>query len=45
MLITDKKKLKGMSKDQIREQEDKVIRQVIEKKMDIRGVYAKPTYR
>lgn len=45
MLITDKKKLKGMSKDQIKEQEEKIIRQVIEQKMDIRGVYAKPTYR
>ncbi|XP_042227131.1 dnaJ homolog subfamily C member 25 homolog [Homarus americanus] len=45
LLITDKKKLKGMSKEQIKEREEKIIRQVIERKMDIRGVYAKPTYK
>ncbi|KAK8752986.1 hypothetical protein OTU49_001818, partial [Cherax quadricarinatus] len=45
LLVTDKKKLKGMSKEQIKEQEEKIIRQVIERKMDIRGVYAKPTYK
>lgn len=45
LLVTDKKKLRGMTKDQIKEQEKQVIRQVIERKMDIRGVYAKPTYK
>lgn len=45
LLVTDKKRLKGMSKEQIKEQEEKVIRKVIESKMDIRGVYAKPTYK
>ncbi|MCL4128184.1 UNVERIFIED_CONTAM: hypothetical protein GTU68_031905 [Idotea baltica] len=41
----DKKKVKGMSKEQVKEQEEKVIRKIIESKMDIRGVYAKPTYK
>ncbi|XP_071517357.1 dnaJ homolog subfamily C member 25 homolog [Panulirus ornatus] len=45
LLVTDKKKLKGMSKEQIKEQEERIIREVIERKMDIRGVYAKPTYK
>lgn len=45
LLVTDKKKLRGMTKDQIKVQEEQIIRQVIEKKMDIRGVYAKPTYK
>lgn len=43
--MTDKKKLRGMSKEQIKEQEERIIREVIERKMDIRGVYAKPTYK
>ena len=45
LLNTDKKKHRTMTKDQIKEEEEKVIRQVIESKMDIRGVYAKPTYK
>ena len=45
LLTVDKKKLKGLSKEQIKEREEKVIRQIIESKMDIRGVYAKPTYK
>ncbi|KAK4320241.1 hypothetical protein Pmani_008892 [Petrolisthes manimaculis] len=45
LLVTDKKKLRGMTKDEIKEQEEQVILHVIERKMDIRGVYAKPTYR
>lgn len=45
LLITDKKKLRGLTKEQIKEQEEKVIREVIERKMEIRGVYAKPTYK
>ena len=34
--------LTGKSKDQIKEEEEKIIRQVVEEKMDIRGGYAKP---
>ncbi|XP_076031525.1 dnaJ homolog subfamily C member 25 homolog [Oratosquilla oratoria] len=44
-LLSDKKKNRGMSKEQVKEHEEKIIRQVIENKMDIRGVYAKPTYK
>ena len=42
MLKVDKKANKGKSKDQIKEEEEKIIRQVVEEKMDIRGGYAKP---
>uniref|UniRef100_A0A2P2HXE7 DnaJ homolog subfamily C member 25 homolog n=1 Tax=Hirondellea gigas TaxID=1518452 RepID=A0A2P2HXE7_9CRUS len=41
--VADKKKLKGMTKQQAKEEEERIIRKVIEDKMDIRGVYAKPT--
>jgi len=41
---TDKKKMRGVSKQQQREDEEKIIRKVVEENMDIRGVYAKPTY-
>ena len=42
-LLNDNKKAnKGKSKDQIKEEEEKVIRQIVENKMDIRGGYAKP---
>ena len=44
LLSSDKKKNKNMTKEQVKEEEEKIIRQVIESKMDIRGVYAKPTY-
>lgn len=40
---TDKKRHKGMTKQQIKAEEEQIIRKVIEDKMDIRGVYAKPT--
>lgn len=39
-----KKKQRGMTKEEIRHKEETIIREVIESKMDIRGVYAKPTY-
>lgn len=42
MLKRDKKADKGKSKEQIKEEEEKIIRQVVEEKMDIRGGYAKP---
>merc|ERR1712008_208347 len=40
----NKKKQRGMTKEEIRQKEEAIIREVIESKMDIRGVYAKPTY-
>lgn len=39
----DKKKNRTLTKQQIKDNEDAIIRKVIEDKMDIRGVYAKPT--
>lgn len=42
LLKKDKKADKGKSKEQIREEEERVLRQIIENKMDIRGGYAKP---
>ena len=45
LISGDKKKQRGKTKEEIKESEEKAIRYVIEKKMDIRGVYAKPTYR
>ena len=42
MLKMDKKANKGKSKEQIKEEEEKIIRKVVEEKMDIRGGYAKP---
>ena len=42
MLKFDKKAQKGKSKEQIKEEEEKIIRKVVEEKMDIRGGYAKP---
>jgi len=44
MLIRDKKSDKGKTKEQIKQEEEKIIRNVIEEKMDIRGGYAKPSY-
>jgi DnaJ homolog subfamily C member 25 len=40
---TDKKSTKRMTKAQIKEEEEAVIRQVLENNMDIRGGYAKPS--
>ncbi|XP_065352035.1 dnaJ homolog subfamily C member 25 homolog [Cloeon dipterum] len=39
---TDKKSIRKMSKAQIKEEEEAVIRSVLESNMDIRGGYAKP---
>jgi len=39
----DKRKNRSKSKQQLKEQEDTIIRDIIQDKMDIRGVYAKPT--
>lgn len=46
LLLSDKeakKKNRGRSKDDIRADEEKILRKVIEEKMDIRGGYAKPS--
>jgi len=46
LLLSDKeakKKNRGRSKDEIRADEEKILRKVIEEKMDIRGGYAKPS--
>ena len=42
MLNDNKKANKGKSKEQIKEEEERVIRGIVENKMDIRGGYAKP---
>jgi len=42
LFITDKKAAKKMTKAQIKEEEENVIRQILENNMDIRGGYAKP---
>lgn len=42
MLKRDKKLDKGKSKEQIKGEEEKVIRSIVEEKMDIQGGYAKP---
>ncbi|OQV18617.1 DnaJ-like protein subfamily C member 25 [Hypsibius exemplaris] len=41
----DVKKRKGRSKEEIKEEEDAAVRLILESKMDIKGGYAKPTYR
>jgi DnaJ family protein C protein 25 len=38
----DKKANKGKSKEQLKEEEERILRNVVEEKMDIRGGYAKP---
>lgn len=42
LFITNKKVAKKMTKAQIKEEEEAVIRQILENNMDIRGGYAKP---
>lgn len=42
MLKRDKKQDKGKTKEQIKDEEEKVIRSIVEEKMDISGGYAKP---
>jgi len=41
----NKKKNKFKTKDEIREEEERILRNIIEEKMDIRGGYSKPSYR
>ncbi|KAF5275873.1 hypothetical protein FQR65_LT04112 [Abscondita terminalis] len=38
------RKVKGKSKSEVKEEQEAIIRMVIEEKMDIKGAYAKPTY-
>ncbi|KAI1280297.1 DnaJ -like protein [Halotydeus destructor] len=45
LLSTDKKKNKGKSRDDVRLEEEAILRKIIEDKMDIKGSYEKPTYR
>ncbi|CAG0924288.1 unnamed protein product, partial [Notodromas monacha] len=40
-----KKERKNVSKDDLKREEDEAIRKIIEEKMDIRGGYAKPTWK
>ena len=42
MLKRDKKLDRGKTKEQIKEEDEKVIRSIVEEKMDIQGGYAKP---
>lgn len=44
LLKKDKKADRGKSKEQIKEEEEKILRKVIEDKMDIQGGYAKPKW-
>jgi len=45
LLKKDKKVDRGKSKEELKEEEENVIRSIIADKMDIRGGYAKPTWR
>jgi len=45
LLKRDKKSERGKSKEEIKLEEEKILRSVIEEKMDIQGGYAKPSYR
>jgi len=45
LLKKDKKADRGKSREEIKEEEENVIRNVIMDKMDIRGAYAKPTWK
>ena len=42
-LLDNIKKMKKRNKEDIRAEEDRIIRTVLESKMDIRGGYARPT--
>lgn len=46
-LINDanKKRVRGKSKEEIKNEEEAIIRKIVEEKMDIKGGFAKPTYR
>lgn len=41
----NRKKFKGKTKEEIKAEEESILRKIIEDKMDIRGAYSKPTYR
>ena len=41
----DKKKQRGKTREEIKDEEDAAVRQILESKMDIKGGYGKPTYR
>lgn len=41
----DKKRNKHKTKEQIKEEEEGIIRKIVEEKMDIRGGYSKPSYK
>lgn len=41
----NKRKNRFKSKEQIKEEEESILRKIIEEKMDIRGAYSKPSYR
>jgi len=43
LFTTDKKSSRKMTKAQIKEEEEAVIRKILENNMDIRGGYAKPS--
>lgn len=45
LLTQDKKKNRGKSKEEVREEEESILRQIIEDKMDIKGGYSKPSVR
>jgi len=45
LLKRDKKSERGKSKEEVKLEEERIIRSVIEEKMDIQGGYAKPSYR
>lgn len=45
LLKKDKKADRGKTKDEIKEEEDSIIRSIVADKMDIRGGYAKPNWK
>lgn len=45
LLNDGKKKVRGKSKEEVKAEEEAILRKIIEEKMDIRGGYSKPTYR
>jgi len=45
LLVKDKKADRGKSKEQLKEEEENIIRNIIIDRMDIRGAYAKPDWK
>lgn len=45
LITKNQKSKKGMSKQQIREEEERVLRKIIEEKMSIKGGHSKPTWK